>query len=40
MSTLNKNSRREFLKKSALTGGGLLLGFSWFNAECKSAGDC
>src|SRR4028119_390280 len=36
MSTVNKNSRREFLKVSALTGGGLLLGFSWFSAEAKA----
>ncbi len=36
MSTVNKNSRREFLKMSALTGGGLLLGFSWFNADAKA----
>jgi isoquinoline 1-oxidoreductase beta subunit len=37
MSTLNKNSRREFLKLSALTGGGLMLGFSWLGAEAKTA---
>jgi len=36
MSTENKNSRREFLKISALTGGGLMLGFSWFGAEAKT----
>ena len=34
MSTLNK-SRREFLKLSALTSGGLLLGFNWFTAEAE-----
>ncbi|SKB31434.1 xanthine dehydrogenase family protein molybdopterin-binding subunit [Daejeonella lutea] len=27
------NSRRDFLKKSAMTGGGLVLGFNWFNVE-------
>ena len=36
MSTNNKNNRREFLKMSALTGGGLLLGFSWFGADAKA----
>jgi isoquinoline 1-oxidoreductase beta subunit len=36
MSTVNKNSRREFLKLSALSGGGLLLGFNWFSAEAKA----
>ncbi len=36
MLTENKNSRREFLKISALTGGGLMLGFSWFGAEAKT----
>lgn len=36
MSTVNKNSRRKFLKMSALSGGGLLLGFSWFSAEAKA----
>ena len=36
MSTINKNSRREFLKLSSLTGGGLMLGFSWFSAEAKA----
>src|SRR4051812_21793181 len=36
MSTTNKTSRRDFLKLSALSGGGLLLGFSWFNAEAKA----
>src|SRR4028118_2198328 len=36
MSTTNINSRREFLKLSALTGGGLMLGFSWFSAEAKA----
>lgn len=36
MSTNNKTSRRDFLKISSLTGGGLLLGFSWFSAEAKA----
>src|SRR5215217_8210055 len=36
MSTENKTSRRDFLKLSSLTGGGLLLGFSWFSAEAKA----
>lgn len=35
MSTVNK-SRREFLKLTTLTGGGLLLGFSWFSAEAET----
>ncbi len=35
MSTLNK-SRREFLKLSTVTGGGLILGFNWFSAEAKA----
>lgn len=36
MSTVNKTSRREFLKLTSLTGGGLLLGFSWLGAEAKA----
>lgn len=36
MLTEIKNSRRDFLKKSALASGGLLLGFSWFSAEAKA----
>src|SRR3954451_19910220 len=35
MSTVNKSSRRNFLKISSLTGGGLLLGFNWLTAEAK-----
>jgi len=33
MTTLNKTSRRDFLKITSLTGSGLLLGFNWFSAE-------
>ncbi len=33
MSTFNKTSRRDFLKISSFTGGGLLLGFSWFSLD-------
>ncbi|MEO5998638.1 MAG: molybdopterin cofactor-binding domain-containing protein [Chitinophagaceae bacterium] len=34
---LEKNtSRRKFLKISSITGGGLMLGFSWFSAEAKA----
>jgi isoquinoline 1-oxidoreductase beta subunit len=36
MSIENKTSRRDFLKISSLTGGGLLLGFSWFSAEAET----
>lgn len=35
MTTLNKTSRREFIKITSLTGGGLLLGFNWFGAGAK-----
>src|SRR5687767_11060510 len=31
----NKTSRRNFIKLTSLTGGGLMLGFSWFDAEAK-----
>src|SRR6185503_4475666 len=33
MSTINKTSRRDFIKITSLTGGGLVLGFSWFGSE-------
>ena len=33
MSTLNKTNRRDFIKITSLTGGGLVLGFSWFGSE-------
>jgi isoquinoline 1-oxidoreductase beta subunit len=35
MTTLTKTSRRDFIKITSLTGGGLLLGFNWFNAEAE-----
>jgi isoquinoline 1-oxidoreductase beta subunit len=35
MSTLNKTSRRNFLKITSITGGGLMLGFNWFDAGAK-----
>jgi len=33
MSDSTTTSRRDFIKISSITGGGLLLGFSWFSAE-------
>ena len=36
MSTSNATSRRDFLKLASLTGGGLMLGFSWFGAEAET----
>jgi isoquinoline 1-oxidoreductase subunit beta len=36
MSTINKPNRRDFLKITSITGGGLLLGFSWFSAEAET----
>ncbi len=36
MSTVQNKSRREFLKLTSITGGGLMLGFSWFSAEAKA----
>jgi len=36
MSTVNKSSRRNFLKLTSLTGGGLILGFNWLSAEAKT----
>ncbi|MEP7319870.1 MAG: molybdopterin cofactor-binding domain-containing protein, partial [Panacibacter sp.] len=35
MQTVHTTSRRSFLKLSALTGGGFILGFNSFNAEAK-----
>jgi isoquinoline 1-oxidoreductase beta subunit len=37
MTTNNKTNRRDFIKLTGMTGGGLLLGFSWFSAEAESA---
>src|SRR5665647_12094 len=36
MSKSNTTNRRDFLKLTSLTGGGLLLGFSWFSAEAET----
>lgn len=36
MSTIQNKSRRDFLKLTSLTGGGLMLGFSWFSAEATT----
>lgn len=36
MTTSNKSSRRDFLKVTSLSGGGLLLGFSWFSLEAET----
>ena len=33
MENITKNGRRDFLKMTAITGGGLVLGFNWFNVE-------
>lgn len=33
MTNETNNSRRDFLKMTALAGGGLILGFNWFSAE-------
>jgi isoquinoline 1-oxidoreductase beta subunit len=35
MTTPNTTSRRDFLKITSLTGGGLVLGFSWFSTEAE-----
>src|ERR1700712_252953 len=36
MLTVKNKSRRDFLKITSITGGGLMLGFSWFSAEAKA----
>ena len=36
MKSTTINSRRDFLKMSAITGGGLVLGFNWFSAEASA----
>jgi isoquinoline 1-oxidoreductase subunit beta len=33
MDTLNKTSRRNFIKLTSITGGGLVLGFSWLSTD-------
>ena len=38
MQTIQNKSRREFLKLSALTGGGFMLGFSWLSSEAAGVG--
>lgn len=37
MTSTIKNSRRDFLKMTAIAGGGLVLGFNWFSAEAANA---
>jgi len=36
MSILNKPNRRDFIKITSMTGGGLLLGFSWFSVDAET----
>ncbi len=36
MTIKTTNSRRDFLKKTAIAGGGLVLGFNWFSAEAST----
>ncbi len=36
MTSKTTNSRRDFLKMSAIAGGGLVLGFNWFSAEASA----
>jgi isoquinoline 1-oxidoreductase beta subunit len=36
MLTVKNKSRRDFLKITSITGGGLMLGFSWFSSEAKA----
>lgn len=36
MTSITTNSRRDFLKMSAIAGGGLVLGFNWFSAEAHA----
>ena len=36
MKSTTTNSRRDFLKMTALAGGGLVLGFNWFSAEANT----
>lgn len=37
MTNETNNSRRDFLKMTAIAGGGLVLGFNWFSAEAAPA---
>jgi len=37
MKSTTNNSRRDFLKMSAITGGGLVLGFNWFSSDANAA---
>lgn len=37
MKSITNNSRRDFLKMSAITGGGLVLGFNWFSSDANAA---
>src|SRR5688500_805026 len=36
MLPVKNKSRRDFLKITSITGGGLMLGFSWFSTEAKA----
>lgn len=36
METLNKTNRRDFIKITSFTTGGLILGFSWFSADAET----
>lgn len=36
MTSKTTNNRRDFLKMSAIAGGGLVLGFNWFSAEASA----
>ena len=36
MTSKTTNSRRDFLKMTAMAGGGLVLGFNWFSAEASA----
>lgn len=37
MKSTTNNSRRDFLKMSAITGGGLVLGFNWFSSDASAS---
>ena len=36
MTIINKTNRRDFIKITSMTGGGLLLGFSWFSVDAET----